>query len=344
MRERRGPGDPAALIVDIDNTLVSFDGEPRQRVIDWVNDATGVLLVVTGRVEADRASTQDELSALGLRRHQLFMKPDDSSETPAFKYAIADDLSSRYDIWVAVDDDPKARAAYSEQGIDAVAPGDLPDPEGVRMNDEQMAPELRAALDRGREVRAFAKFDSVEERAASGDVVFRGYASVFENPYDIAGAFTETVKRGAFSRTLAQRDWRIHLLVNHDESSIPLASVESGTLRLSEDDHGLRVEAALDPSSPWAQSVISAVRRGDLAEMSFAFSVVRDRWNEDYSQRDLLEVRLYEVSVVRNGANPATTAELASAAPADADAAPMVQQNSTLVADELELRLRLLAV
>jgi HK97 family phage prohead protease len=206
----------------------------------------------------------------------------------------------------------------------------------------ELAPEVRAALSRDREFRAFARFDEIEERAANGDVVFRGYASVFDTPYDIAGVFTETVKRGAFARTLAQRDWRIHLLVNHDESSIPLASVEAGTMRLAEDAHGLRVEAALDPSSPWAQSVISAVRRGDLAEMSFAFSTVRDNWSEDMTQRDLLEVRLYEVSVVRNGANPATTADLAPAVIAEPDAAPDVQHNSTHVIDELELRMRLL--
>lgn len=213
--------------------------------------------------------------------------------------------------------------------------------EGDQMSDIAMAPEMRAAIERTREVRTFARFDSVEERAANGDVVFRGYASVFENPYDIAGVFTETVKRGAFARTLDQRDWRIHLLVNHDESSIPLASVESGTMRLWEDGHGLRVEAALDPASPHAQSVISAVRRGDLAEMSFAFSVVRDRWSEDMTQRDLLEVKLYEVSVVRNGANPATTAELAPALPADAGLAEP-SLNAEHVIDELELRLRLL--
>lgn len=469
MRDRRAPGDPPAVISDIDGTLVTFDGTPRADVVDWVNAAEGRLVVVTGRTEDERDATVAELDAAGVRDRLLYMKPDDDVDTVAFKYAVAEDLLREYDVWVAVDDDAACRAEYQSLGIDAVAPGDLPDdeddnpdddpddqdearqvdttpPQYVRdaaarglelradgfggdglapstirearamargdvtedkvkraaawaarhavdleaaknsdpddpewpgpgavahylwgidpldpaparawfertaadIKDEEgrtmtdtvtVAPELRAALDRTREVRAFAKFDEVEERAATGDVVFRGYASVFDSPYDIAGVFTETVRRGAFARTLAQRDWRIHLLVNHDESSIPLASVESGTLRLAEDGHGLRVEAALDPASPWAQSVISAVRRGDLAEMSFAFSVVRDRWNDDQSERELLEVRLYEVSVVRNGANPATRAELAPAL-AVPDEAPA--KNAEHVADELELRLRLL--
>jgi HK97 family phage prohead protease len=342
MRERRAPGDPLALIVDIDNTLITFDGDARTEVIDWVNSAEGRLFVVTGRVEAERDRTEQVLQAIGLRAHRLYMKPDSSSETPAFKYALAEELLDEWDIWIAVDDNPDNRAEFRRLGIDAVAPDDLPASKGARMIPTDIAPELRAALDRAKEFRAFARFDDVEERAANGDVVFRGYASVFDAPYDIAGAFTETVKRGAFARTLDHREWRIHLLVNHDESSIPLASVEAGTMRLSEDAHGLRVEAALDPTSPYAQSVISAVRRGDLAEMSFAFSVVRDNWSQDYTKRDLLEVRLYEVSVVRNGANPATTAELASAVTVDTEAAPKVQRNK-LDEVELELRLRLLA-
>jgi HK97 family phage prohead protease len=265
------------------------------------------------------------------------MKPDGSSDTAAFKYAVAEELLADWDVYAAVDDDEAARDGYESLGIEAFKPDDLT--EGDDMDDEVLAPQLRAAMNHDREVRAFARFDQIEERAANGDVVFRGYASVFDAPYDIAGVFTETVKRGAFTRTLAQRDWRIHLLVNHDESSIPLASVEAGTMRLYEDDHGLRVEAALDPTSPWAQSVISAVRRGDLAEMSFAFSAVRDKWSEDYSKRELLELKLYEVSVVRNGANPATTAELA---PAMAVEALADTKNAEHVADELELRLRLL--
>jgi HK97 family phage prohead protease len=462
MPELRAAGDPPAVIADIDGTLIAFDGTPRRSVIDWANGADGRLVVVTGRTDDERDATEAELDAAGVRARLLYMKPGDDVDTVAFKYAVAEDLLREWDVRLAVDDDAACRAEYARLGIDAVAPGDLPDdedddggeyrqvdttpPQYVRdaaarglelradgfggdglapstirearamargdvsedkavraaawaarhavdldatknsdpddpewpgpgavahylwgidpldpgparawfertaadIKDEEgrmttdtatIAPELRAALDRTREVRAFAKFDEVEERAAAGDVVFRGYASVFDSPYDIAGVFAETVRRGAFTRTLAQRDWRIHLLVNHDESSIPLASVESGTMQLWEDERGLRVEAALDPSSPWAQSVISAVRRGDLAEMSFAFSVVRDRWNDDQSERELLEVRLYEVSVVRNGANPATRAELASAVTVP-DEAPA--KNAEHVADELELRLRLL--
>ncbi len=41
-----------------------------------------------------------------------------------------------------------------------------------------------------------------------------------------------------------------------------------------------------------------SVQRGDVSGMSFGFSVVRDEWSEDYSQRTISELRLHEVSVV----------------------------------------------
>lgn len=89
-----------------------------------------------------------------------------------------------------------------------------------------------------------------------------------------------------------------------------MASTQAGTLRLSEDDKGLAVQADLDMASPWAQTVASAVRRGDMDEMSFGFQVTKDEWDEDFENRELLEVRLFEVSTVPRGANDATVGEV----------------------------------
>lgn len=178
---------------------------------------------------------------------------------------------------------------------------------------------LRAAQHHDTEVRAFQFRLAGSEERADGGISFRGYASVFNRPYDVAGVFVEQIAPGAFRRSIdnarrARRDDvpKIHLLVNHDESSIPLAALHSGTMDLREDDRGLYVEAELDPTSPWAQSVASAIRRGDLDEMSFAFRALKDAWDEtgDVPLRTVSELKLYEVSVVRNGANPATEAQI----------------------------------
>jgi hypothetical protein len=155
------------------------------------------------------------------------------------------------------------------------------------------------------------QIEQVETRDADGGVTFRGYASVFNHPYDVHdrfGTFTETVVPGAFTRSLANRGHKIHMLVQH--GGVPLASTSSGTLQLREDDHGLAVEASLAPESPLAMTVISAVRRGDMDEMSFGFSVPEggDQWNDDWSERTVSEAKLFEVSVVDRGANDRTEA------------------------------------
>jgi HK97 family phage prohead protease len=54
------------------------------------------------------------------------------------------------------------------------------------------------------------------------------------------------------------------------------------------------------------QSLVSAIRRGDIDEMSFAFRAMRQEWNDDYTERIITEVRLFDVSAVTYPANPAT--------------------------------------
>ena len=130
---------------------------------------------------------------------------------------------------------------------------------------------------------------------------FSGYASVFDKSYvvrDSKGTYTETIKPGAFKKTLQEQD-DVRFLINHD--GIPLARSSSGTLKLEEDDYGLFVEAELDPNNPKVAEVASAMKRGDLNEMSFAFAAVRDDF--DGEKRDVQEVRLFDVSVVTYPAN-----------------------------------------
>lgn len=152
----------------------------------------------------------------------------------------------------------------------------------------------------------------------------RGYASVTDAPYtirDYLGEYTETVARGAFAKALREND-DVRLLVNHD--GIPLARTASATMALREvtnpnDDPfgkgmtGLWVEVQeLDSASPLVQTVRSAMERGDLAEMSFAFRVTRQEWNGEYTERIIREVQLFDVSVVTYPANPATDVQLNS--------------------------------
>jgi HK97 family phage prohead protease len=162
-----------------------------------------------------------------------------------------------------------------------------------------------------REVRKLAK---LEVRATpDGGAILEGYATVYNFAYDLgggpaAGGFTEIIASGATAKSAAEAD--VRLLVNHD--GIPLARTKSGTMTLQSDDIGLRVTAQLDPTNPMAASLRSAMERGDMDQMSFAFKVLRDSWDAQYDVRTIHEVRLFDVSVVTYPASPATVAKIRS--------------------------------
>ena len=120
-----------------------------------------------------------------------------------------------------------------------------------------------------REVRRFTA-GNLELRAGDdGMLTFTGYASVFDAPYDMyggpdAGGWTEVVDPGAFRKTLSEKP-DVQLLVNHED--LPLARTKSGTMKLSDDNTGLYVEATLDPNDPDVAALVPKVQRGDLDEI-----------------------------------------------------------------------------
>jgi HK97 family phage prohead protease len=178
-----------------------------------------------------------------------------------------------------------------------------------KRTNEQKAQALEGLIERREVATGGIELRQVD---ANGQPVLRlsGYASRTEIPYEV-GFYTETIKRGAFKRTLGENP-DVQLLVNH--SGLPLARTRSGTLRLSEDDLGLRVEADLDPDDADVEALARKMRRGDIDQMSFAFRATDQKWNEDYTQRTLLAVSIHrgDVSVVNMGANEASTAQVRS--------------------------------
>jgi len=177
--------------------------------------------------------------------------------------------------------------------------------------------ELREAIADPTEVRwcvkqadekRFVAFTNLEARQDGEGNKLIGYASVFDSPSEPM-PFVEYVRKGAFAKTLNDGA-DVRLLIDHE--GVPLARTKSGTLMLEEDDRGLKVEASLDPMNPDAARVISAMKRGDISQMSFAFRTIKDNWNTDRSVRELKEVQLYDVSVVTFPAYEETVAEIRS--------------------------------
>lgn len=135
-----------------------------------------------------------------------------------------------------------------------------------------------------------------------GTVGVRGYFAVWDSE-----AHGEVIRKGAFDRTIAQRD-DIRLLVNHDGT--PLARTKSGTLVLGTDEHGAWFDAAsLDvENNPTARELVSALSRGDIDQCSFA-GYFSDR-KADNGLREVFEVKGLDVSVVTYPWYEATSAGL----------------------------------
>jgi hypothetical protein len=140
----------------------------------------------------------------------------------------------------------------------------------------------------------------IELRADGDGLSFRGYAAVFDSWSENLGGFREKIRPGAFARSLREKR-TLKMFLNHNED-IVLASTRKGqgTLRLTEDERGLLAEAEL-PDNEWGRPVRDAIRRRDIDSMSFGFEGVKDSWDkldEDTAERELIELRLWEVSPV----------------------------------------------
>jgi uncharacterized protein len=148
-----------------------------------------------------------------------------------------------------------------------------------------------------------------EVRETEEGMTFSGYAAVFNSDSQPL-PFTERIAPGAFSGSLRNRN-DIKLLWNHDTASV-LGSSRAGTLKLTEDDRGLFVEAML-PNTSVGRDARELISRGDVDAMSFGFTVARggDEWSSDGSTRTLTKINLHEVSIV---AFPAYTATAGSTA------------------------------
>lgn len=153
----------------------------------------------------------------------------------------------------------------------------------------------------------------VELRLADdADPVLTGYGTVYDHGYDIwggpsRGGWTEYIVRGAADKSVAEQD---DVFLFFDHAGLPLARTSAKTLRLESDKIGLFNEGRLDHRSAYSMEIAHRVERGDLDAMSFAFQATRQEWNEDYTERRILEVRLFDVSVVSFPANPATVVQM----------------------------------
>src|SRR5581483_9839388 len=124
------------------------------------------------------------------------------------------------------------------------------------------------------------------------------------------GGFRERILPGAI-----QFDDDVRADFNHDPNCI-LGRTKAGTLNLSVDNHGVRMEADA-PETTWANDLLVSIRRGDINKGSFAFRVMPGGERSDTDQngqmvRTLTNILVRRVSIVSDPAYTATAIDVRS--------------------------------
>ena len=151
---------------------------------------------------------------------------------------------------------------------------------------------------------------SANLRASSTSRRIEGYAAVFDQLSDNLGGFREKIRQGTFSRAIREGQ-DVRALVDHDASKL-LGRTTAGTLRLNEDSHGLEFSVSV-PNTTVGNDALVSVARGDMNQASFGFRVKQDTWSNNHSVRELLDVDLFDVSVVTYPAYPQTSVSVRTA-------------------------------
>ncbi len=111
-----------------------------------------------------------------------------------------------------------------------------------------------------------------------------------------AGSVKEVIEQRAFSRAIQNAD-KINLLLDHDKNKV-LASTENGTLKLAEDEIGLRAETVVTDAY-----TINAAKTRKIKGWSFDMRKVNDEIEERAGKLPLRHVKdflMSEISLVVN--------------------------------------------
>jgi HK97 family phage prohead protease len=119
---------------------------------------------------------------------------------------------------------------------------------------------------------------------------FAGYAALF----DVADAARDTIRQGAFARSLAARNAPLPLYWQH-RSDRRIGTVE----RIAEDAHGLRVIARIERMGSRAAALL---RARAVSGLSFGYRAREYRRTGD--GRLLEDLELFEISLVMHPMQP----------------------------------------
>ena len=165
--------------------------------------------------------------------------------------------------------------------------------------------------------RYFSNCELRVEQTGDGKPKIIGYAAVFNARSKDLGGFVEEIAPGAFTDALAA-DGEVLALVDHDPGKV-LGRRSAGTLRMAQDEKGLRVEID-PPDTSVGRDAVENIRRKDIKGMSFRFPRgAKDSWRMDGvdTVRTVHKAGLRDVTVTAVPAYDDTTASLRTAADTD---------------------------
>lgn len=147
-------------------------------------------------------------------------------------------------------------------------------------------------------------FSGMEMRADDETRAVSGYGAVFNQKSEVLyGFFREIIAPGAFDEADVSD---VRALFNHDPNLI-LGRSKAGTLATKTDETGFNYRFDM-PETTYGNDLLVSMRRGDITQSSFAFTVETDTWGIDSDGMDLRTItkisRVYDISPVTYPAYP----------------------------------------
>lgn len=154
------------------------------------------------------------------------------------------------------------------------------------------------------------RFTTGEIRATATGRWIQGYAIVFNALSEDLGGFRERIHPDAVKRSLGEE---LRAYYNHNtDNIIGYTGARPPTLRASVDSRGLAVDIDV-PRTSFGSDMLESIGRGDVQGMSFGFRTLADDWDHRRGAepiRTILDMRVFEVSVVSHPAYPDTSVAL----------------------------------
>ncbi len=130
----------------------------------------------------------------------------------------------------------------------------------------------------------------LEVSALTEEGTFEGHAALFNVPNE----FDEIVLPGAFKKTLSRHPKkRVKMLRQHQQREIV-----GIWQKIVEDDVGLAVKGKLLTELSIAKESLILMKEGALDSLSIGFRTIKDSFNTETKMRELMELQLFEISLV----------------------------------------------